>query len=112
MPFIELKTNIELTNSVKEELKQSFGKDIEILHKTESWLMINFIDNQSMYFKGSNSPCVIVEVKLYGSVNDNLASKFTEAITSSVSSKTGIEKNRVYVNYFGTDNWGYSGFNF
>jgi len=112
MPFVELKTNVKLTDEVKKELSRELGKEIELIRKTESWLMLNFIDNQSMYFKGNDLPCVIAEVKLYGEVDSRLADRFTSALTDTISNLTNIPANRIYVNYFGTDNWGYSGSNF
>jgi len=111
MPFIELKTNVKLKDSIKETLSKELGEKIQILHKTENWLMINFIDQQSMYFKGNNSPCAILEVKLYGEA-DRSVNEFTETITQIVAKLTNIDPSRIYINYFSTQNWGYSGFNF
>lgn len=112
MPFIEIKTNLTLSKNEKEELSKELGKNINLIGKTENWLMTNVIDNQNMFFKGNDEPCAIVEVKLYGEADTKGADKFTSIITEVVNNVIEIEKSRIYVNYFGTEYWGYSGNNF
>lgn len=112
MPYIEFKTNVELTENIKNDLSKELGRDIKLLHKSEDWLMLNFVDKQSMFFKGQSTPCIIAEVKLYGQLNESDAEKFTNSITNIINKYTNIPVNRIYINYFTTDNWGYSGFNF
>ena len=37
----------------RDVLKAEFGKAVSIIGKPESYLMINFIDNQDLYFCGN-----------------------------------------------------------
>lgn len=51
MPFINTNTNVEISKEKEIALKTRLGKAIEILGKSESWLMISFKDKCAMYFK-------------------------------------------------------------
>ena len=56
MPFINSKVSVALTDTQKEELKTELGKAITLIPgKSESWLMLGFEDNYSLYFKGRPS---------------------------------------------------------
>lgn len=53
MPFINSKVNITLSEEEKTALKTRLGQAISLIPgKSESWLMIGFEDNCSLYFKG------------------------------------------------------------
>ncbi|MGN1406709.1 MAG: phenylpyruvate tautomerase MIF-related protein [Erysipelotrichaceae bacterium] len=113
MPFIEIKTNIDVSDKSVSLIEKVLGKDIEILPgKSEKWLMINIIDNQKMCFGGSNEPCVIALVDLYGKCDDKFLNSFTLKLTDLLSSELNVLKERIYVRYQFTDYWGYAGDNF
>lgn len=113
MPFINLKTNAKIQDNDKNFIKSKLGDLIKILPgKSEAWLMIDLNDNQTMFFKGSDEKCAIVEVKIYGNAPESSLDKFTGEITSLISTKLGIDSSRIYVAYFPTENWGYAGHNF
>lgn len=52
MPMIEAKVTMELPAEKRDILKAEFGKAISIMGKPESYLMINLIDKQDLYFGG------------------------------------------------------------
>ena len=111
MPFINVKTNINIEN--KDEIKEELGKLISILPgKSETWLMVDIEDNKNMYFKGSNDPLMMVEVKIYGSSNEKVLNDFTSKTSSYLSSICHIPQDRIYISYFSTPYWGYDGENF
>ena len=113
MPFVNFKTNKVLTDVEKADLKSSLGKFISILPgKSESWLMVEIEDSRELYFRGTNDLAAMVEVKIYGGASSNSLNSFTKAITDFVSSKLNIDSSRIYVSYFGTNDWGYDGSNF
>lgn len=113
MPYINTTTNVKISNSSEENIKSKFGEAIKILGKSESWLMLNFVDNQRMYFQGDNSkPMAIVEVKLFGKAQPNAYDEMTSAITNTISSELNISPNQVYVKYEEVSYWGWNGNNF
>ena len=84
MPFIEVKTTEDLS-AVAAELKSALGDAITAIPgKSESWLMVNLVGEQKMYFQGSDAPCALFSVP----------------------------PERTYVRYREVDHWGYNNFNF
>ena len=84
---------------------------IRIMGKTEDWLMLEFNDNTTMYFKGNNEePVAFIDVKVLGTVvNSN---EMTKELTNIISTELGIQPNKIYIAYQGYSNWGYNGNNF
>lgn len=112
MPLITAKTSVEITKEKEVVLKEKFGKAIELINKSESWLMIDFQDKKRLWFKGTDEDCGIIEVELFGKASDAGYDALTEKITEIVCSELPIDKSRLYVKYGEIDHWGYSGFNF
>lgn len=113
MPYINTITNVRISNDNEENIKSKFGEAIKILGKSESWLMLNFVDNQRMYFQRDNSkPMAMIEVKLFGKASDNAYNNMTSTITDIVSKELNINSNQVYVKYEEVSHWGWNGSNF
>ena len=112
MPLITAKVSTGITKEKEISLKTQFGKAIELIGKSESWLMVEFLDNCRLYFKGDDSASAMIEVDLFGRASDSGYDALTEKITQIVSAELGIPKDRIYVKYSEIGHWGYSGFNF
>lgn len=71
MPFIEVKTTEDLS-AVAAELKSALGDAITAIPgKSESWLMVNLVGEQKMYFQGSDAPCALFSVSIFGTATDD-----------------------------------------
>ncbi len=112
MPLITTKASTEITKEKEISLKAQFGKAIELIGKSESWLMVEFQDNCRLYFKGDDKASAMIEVDLFGRASESGYDALTEKITEIVSAELGISKDRIYVKYSEIEHWGYSGFNF
>ena len=112
MPLITAKVSTEISKEKEIAIKAKLGKAIELINKTESWLMIDFQESCHLYFKGEDAPCAMVEVDLFGKATDSGYDALTKAVTDIVSDELGIDKGRIYVKYNEISQWGYSGFNF
>lgn len=113
MPFISTVTSAEISAEREKSLKEKFGKAIEIFPgKTERWLMLSFSDNARLWFAGSDAPCAMVEVKLFGSASAAACEKMTAAVCEILSQELGLSKDRIYVKYEACDSWGWNGGNF
>lgn len=114
MPFINLKTNKEMSKSCEAELREDFSKHIELLPgKTDFWLMQCFEDNMRMSFRSiTDEPMAIIEVSLLGAAKKEAYDALTAALTKSVSEKLGVRSDRIYVKYSEISTWGYDGENF
>ena len=113
MPYISIKTPKEISADKATEIKTMLGKAIGILPgKTERWLMVSFEKQDYIYFAGDNAPSAIIEVSLFGKADSGHYEKMTGEICEIISDKLDIPKDRIYVKYSETQNWGWNGSNF
>ena len=112
MPFISTKTNVSISKEQEKVLKTEFGKAISLIGKSEAWLMLSFDDNCKMYFKGSDEPCAIAEVKLYGRASSSAYDALTASLTKILANTLSVSPGRIYVKYEEVQYWGLAGSNF
>ena len=113
MPYIETTTSIAISGRKEQAIKERMGEAIELIPgKSEGWLMLSFRDNVSMYFKGEDDPCVICQVKLFGSADDDSYAALTEALTDILHEELELDPDRIYVTYEEIGVWGWNGGNF
>lgn len=111
MPFIEVKTNCKISSP--EQLKAALGEAITAIPgKSEAWLMVELEDAKTMYFKGSDEPCAMFDVAIFGSATDSAYDDLTSRICSISRNMLGVSPDRTYVKYSELDRWGYNSFNF
>lgn len=111
MPFIEVKTNQKIND--KPALKTALGEAITAIPgKSEAWLMVELEGNKDMYFKGSDEPCAMFEVAIFGSASDSAYDDLTCRICDISERLLGVSPDRTYVKYTEIDHWGYNNFNF
>lgn len=113
MPFINTKYSCAITPEHEEKIKSALGKAVSVLGKSESWLMVGFEPECSLYFKGQKSEKIaFVEVSLFGSASPSACDKMTGEICGILGEVLGVPADKVYVKYSPTDNWGWNGGNF
>ena len=113
MPMIKVETTVSLSEEKRDVLKAELGKAISIMGKPESYLMINLVDNQDLYFGGNKlDKGAFVEVKALGNIDAGQSDKMTAKVCEILNAQFGISGDAVYVAYFGTSNWGWNGSNF
>lgn len=114
MPCIETKVNVKISKEQEKTLKEQFGKAISLLPgKSESWLMLSFFDEATLYFKGKNDlPIAFVEVKIFGKASDEAYDNLTAKICEILNSVLSIDPSCIYVKYEEVEHWGYNGSNF
>ncbi|MGN0642719.1 MAG: phenylpyruvate tautomerase MIF-related protein [Huintestinicola sp.] len=113
MPFINVKTNAEVSAEKAEKIKSDLGLAITAIPgKSEGWLMVGIEDNCKLYFRGTDEPAAMVEVSLYGKASSNSLGVLTSNITGIMLDTLGISTDRVYVSYMTTEDWGWNGSNF
>jgi hypothetical protein len=111
MPFIEVKTNVEIAD--KQAVKSQLGNAITAIPgKSEAWLMVEISDNLDMYFKGSDAPCAMFEVAIFGSASNDAYDDLTKRICAVSQELLGVSPDRTYVKYSEISQWGYDNFNF
>ena len=112
MPYIQTTTNVTIPSEKEKVIKARMGQAIALIPgKSETWLMLSFQGEASMYFQGSDKPCAICCVKLYGRGTDAAYEKLTGALTDILREELGLSPDRVYVTYEEISTWGWNGGN-
>ena len=114
MPYINTKTTATISKAQEIELKEAFGKAIELIPgKSEAWLMLEFSDNCRMAFKGTQSPDIaILEVAILGKAKSADYDKLTAQLCNDVNTILGVPTDRIYIKYSEHDCWGFDRINF
>ena len=113
MPYIEMKTNIKITEDREAILIRELGKAIETIPgKTENWLMLGFKGEMQMTFRGDTSPLAMIEIDLYGKADATAYDALTRKVCDITSAILSIPGERIYVKYREVEHWGYDGENF
>ncbi len=113
MPFIDSKITVSLTPEKEEAIKTKLGEAIQILNKSETYLMVGFEDNYDLYMGGSKlDKGAYVSVSLFGQASPSAYSEMTKVICDILSEELSIPGNQVYVTYHGVNDWGWNGSNF
>ncbi|MGN0152202.1 MAG: phenylpyruvate tautomerase MIF-related protein [Wujia sp.] len=114
MPFINSKISMSITKEQECEIKTQLGQAIKTIPgKSESWLMLGFEPEYSLYFRGDNTePMAFVEVSVFGTENRQAFSELTARICDIFQKVLGIAPDHVYVKYEAVANWGWNGSNF
>ena len=75
MPYIQTRTNAKIDREKEIRIKERLGEAIRILGKSEDWLMVEFVPECNLYFRGNNDNLMAyVDVKLLGKSNEYLKS--------------------------------------
>jgi len=112
MPFIDTNTNVHISSEKEKALKERLGKAIELLGKSENWLMISFEDECSMYFKGESSPMAFVDISVFGKSTDAQCEQMTKEVCRIFGEELSIPADKIYVKYSGSSQWGWNNMNF
>ncbi|MBE5769407.1 MAG: hypothetical protein E7333_07460 [Clostridiales bacterium] len=113
MPYIATTSNVAISARKQQTIKERMGEAIELIPgKTENWLMLSFRDNVDMFFNGTDEPCAICQVKIFGTAADEDYARLTETLTDIVREELDIEADRIYVAYEEIRVWGWNGGNF
>ena len=114
MPFINSKISKKITKEQEVQIKEALGQAISLIPgKSESWLMLGFEDEYSLYFRGDNSQSIaFVEVSVFGSENPSAFDKLSGEICRIFGEVLGIAADHIYIKYEATNNWGWNGGNF
>lgn len=113
MPFINVKTNKNLSGDTMEKLEKAIDNAVSVnLGKPVSYIMTDIETGHNMWFAGSSEPAVMVDISIFGKANPTAYEKLTAQICTIVENTISVPSNRVYVKYSETLNWGFNGFNF
>ena len=112
MPYVQIRTNKEISKEKELAIKERLGRAITLLGKTEQWLMVECVPNCHMYFAGEEVETAYVGVKLLGKSTEDAYNNFTKEVTNMlVENGETLTPDHVYVSYDEYDRWGWNGSN-
>ena len=104
MPYIELKTNVEISNKAK--LKAALGELIAIIpEKTVSRTMVSVVEKDSLCFAGSDEPCAIIMTLVNPETIMDKNRDYCQAVIDLVRDELGIAETRIYTTVSKVDIW-------
>lgn len=110
MPFISMNTNAVMTEEKILEMKAEAGRILALIPgKDESQLMIQINEGQKMFFRGEDTPCMMVQVHCYGQSEKEDLDRFVEELVQAVEKIVGVPAADVYLTVDGHENWGAAG---
>ncbi len=110
MPYIHLRTNVDVDSDATLQLKSQLGQDIaDLPGKSERWLMVEVEGGKALSFQGRNEPCAMVTVLIYGKADSSSKERLASHITKRCRDVLGIDEARVYVAFYETPDWAYGG---
>ena len=114
MPFIALKTSIEIPAEKREGILKNLSKIIsDSTGKPEQYVMA-IIENSDFIMGGESAIAAFADVRGIGGINRDINAKITEKLCELLEKDLAISPNKVYVNF--TDipaaNWGWNGSTF
>lgn len=114
MPFIGSKVSMKISKEKEVIIKEKLGKAIELIPgKSETFLMVGFEDEYSLYFAGEKlEKGAFIEVKIFGKANKDAYEKLTAEICKIYEAELEIPQNKIYVKYEEVQEWGWNGNNF
>ena len=114
MPFIGTKITVKLSKEKEEIIKKRLGEAIELIPgKSETFLMVGFEDEYSLYLGGEKlEKGAFIEVKVFGKASKEAFSALTKEICSIYEEELQIPQDKIYVKYEEVENWGWNGSNF
>ena len=74
--------------------------------------MVKLEDKADMYFKGSDEPCAMFEIAIFGTADKSAYEDLTKRICKISEEYLSVKSDRTYVKYNEIDKWGYDNFNF
>ena len=114
MPFIGSKVTVKVSNEKEEIIKKRLGEAIKLIPgKSETFLMVGFQNEYSLYFGGEKlEKGAFIEVKIFGKTSKEAYANLTSAICNIYEEELTIPPNKIYVKYEEVENWGWNGSNF
>jgi len=114
MPFLKLITNTELEPNQKTTLLAEISK-LMATHtgKPERYVMVQFLDKQTMLFAGTAEPLAYLECKSIG-LHDAQVNTLAKALNTHISSVLTIAGERIYIEFSNcpAEMWAWNGATF
>ena len=112
MPFVRMTTNQKLSTDQEIALKAAVADTISILPgKSEQVTMMQIEQNQTMWFRGEEQPCMFIQVKLYLESPLEAKKEFTGKLMEKAAAAINIPVTSIYFSFdeYPSGSWGSNG---
>ena len=110
MPYIAIKTSLELSEEKMEKVKTEIGRLITILaNKTEAVTMVDFCDCRTFYKAGVKIEGAMIELRLWGKSEFEEKKNFTEELFKLLTTELGLKPENMSLNVLEFNDWGSGG---
>lgn len=111
MPYINARTTFKLSEKEKETIKSRMGDLIRTIPgKSETWLMVSFDDDKTLYFRGVKmEKAAVIEVKIAGTTSRENKNRLTNLLCEFFENEMEIPKDNIYVIFSDIADWGWNG---
>ncbi len=110
MPYLNLRTNIELsTDDETRILKRLSGDIAKALGKPESYVMIAIEGGLAMSFSGSQDPLAYIELKSIG-LPESATEELSQTLCRAIEDETPVKGQRIYIEFTNAQRhlWGWN----
>lgn len=104
MPYVNLKTNVEVKDKAK--VMNALWELISIIPgKTVERTMVSITDNVAMGFAGSAEPCAMIETLVNPGTNMEHNPEYCLAVINRVKEELDLPEKRIYATVAAVDCW-------
>lgn len=114
MPYLNLKTNVAITQQQSPQLLSELSKLIaQTTGKPERYVLVELTENKAMLFAGTNDPLAYLECKSIG-LTSLQAKTLSATISKVLKENLHINSERVYIEFSDCPGefWGWNGSTF
>jgi phenylpyruvate tautomerase PptA (4-oxalocrotonate tautomerase family) len=111
MPFLNIKTNVEIPQNSRESLLKKASQTVaQALHKPEQYVMVGAETGLAIMFAGSTSPAAFAELRALG-LPLNKTTELSRLICDFLHSELKIPRDRIFINFADVagSQWGWNG---
>lgn len=113
MPLVTSIMPVKLNDKIAEDLKKGIAEILKrVADKDESWLMIRFEEEETLYFRGVKiKDGAIVDIKVYGTLSSQIKKQLVSEICKLYKDITPFDPKNIYViiQEFADSSWGWNG---
>jgi phenylpyruvate tautomerase PptA (4-oxalocrotonate tautomerase family) len=115
MPCIQIKTTVAVPDAVEKTITEALGENLSLFEKDPKWLMVNFQDQQDIWFGGTcRVKAAYVDMELVGDPKPEVTLEFTKIVGALLEKELGIPQDAFYIVFHpiaGKD-WGWNNITF
>jgi len=107
MPYVELKTNREISSKMIRTFRDAIGETICVIpSKSYEVTMIRLEDKCCMTKGREEVPCAFMDVRLYTATTKEAKVEFSKRMGEILKRELGIDEKCLYINFLEMNGWG------